>query len=96
MAEFRIQVCYARPEWQFLRELCVAPGTTIRGAIRASGLLEEAPEIDLSTARVGVYGKLQELDAPLREHDRVEIYRPLIADPKDARRRRAIKKERRK
>jgi len=94
MADFLVQVCYARPEWQFLRELNVAPGTTIRAAIKASGLLDEAPEIDLSTARAGVYGKLKELDALLREHDRVEIYRPLIADPKDARRRRAIKKER--
>ncbi|MFC7517477.1 RnfH family protein [Herbaspirillum sp. GCM10030257] len=96
MADLRIQVCYAKPEWQFLRELSVVPGTTIRDAIQVSGLLEEAPEIDLSTARVGVYGKLKELDALLREHDRVEVYRPLIADPKDARRRRAIKKERQK
>ncbi|KRB91457.1 RnfH family protein [Noviherbaspirillum sp. Root189] len=96
MADLRIQVCYARPEWQFLRVLSVVPGTTIRDAIQASGLLEEAPEIDLSTARVGVYGKLKELDALLREHDRVEVYRPLIADPKDARRRRVAKKERQK
>ena len=96
MADFHIQVCYVRPKWQFLKELSVAPGTTIRDAIKASGLLDEAPEIDLSTARTGVYGKLKQLDALLREHDRVEVYRPLIADPKDARRRRAVKKERQK
>jgi putative ubiquitin-RnfH superfamily antitoxin RatB of RatAB toxin-antitoxin module len=91
MADERIhvQVCYARPERQFLLELDVAPGTTIQQAIAQSGIVGQAPEIDISVLRVGIYGKLKTLDTVLREHDRVEIYRPLIADPKETRRRRA-------
>ena len=91
MADERIhvQVCYARPERQLLLELDVAPGTTIQQAIQQSGIVRQAPEIDISVLRVGIYGKLKPLDTVLREHDRVEIYRPLIADPKETRRRRA-------
>ncbi|HYD81421.1 MAG TPA: RnfH family protein [Paucimonas sp.] len=87
-----VQVCYARPEAQFLRDLIVPAGTTLGQAIVQSGLLQARPEIDLQACRVGIYGKLKELDTVLREHDRVEIYRPLIADPKEARRKRAEKK----
>jgi hypothetical protein len=54
--------------------------------------VQEFPEIDLATNRVGIFGKVKTLDAALREQDRIEIYRPLIADAKDARRRRAAKK----
>jgi hypothetical protein len=93
MAEIRVQVCYARPDAQWLRELIVPEGTTLRTAVEWSGLLGEAPEIDLATARVGIYGKLKTPDATLRDHDRIEIYRPLIADPKESRRRRAVKKD---
>jgi putative ubiquitin-RnfH superfamily antitoxin RatB of RatAB toxin-antitoxin module len=81
-------VCYASPALQFLRTLAVAPGTTIEQAIVQSGMLQAAPEIDLATIPVGIYGKKKPLDTVLREHDRVEIYRPLVADPKNARRRR--------
>ncbi|MGV7206684.1 RnfH family protein [Oxalobacteraceae bacterium A2-2] len=83
-----IQVCYALPDRQWLRQLQVAEGCTIGQAIAASGLLAEAPGIDLSTMQVGIYAKKKTLDTVLRQHDRIEIYRPLIADPKNARRRR--------
>jgi putative ubiquitin-RnfH superfamily antitoxin RatB of RatAB toxin-antitoxin module len=83
-----IQVCYASDALQFLRGLRVEAGTTLEQAIALSGVLQAAPEIDLATMAVGVYGKKKSLDTVLRQHDRVEIYRPLIADPKHARRRR--------
>ena len=92
MADIHVQVCYAKPERQLLRDLSVPEGTTLQEAIERSGVLQEAPEIDLSACRAGICGKLKALDTVLREHDRVEIYRPLIADPKEARRRRAVKK----
>ncbi|NEX59748.1 RnfH family protein [Noviherbaspirillum galbum] len=92
MAELRVQVCYARPERQILMDIMVAQGSTLRQAIDASGMLAEAPEIDLDQARVGIHGKVKTLDTVLREGDRVEIYRPLIADPMESRRRRAEKK----
>jgi uncharacterized protein len=90
--EMRIQICYARPDLQILRELTVAEGTTLGDAIRLSGIAREFTDIDLTSCRVGIYGKIKSLEAHLREGDRIEIYRPLRADPKDARRRRAQKK----
>ncbi len=87
-----IQVCYATPQAQVLRDLKVAVGTTLCQAIEQSGIVQEFPEIDLATNCVGIFGKVKTLDAALREQDRIEIYRPLIADAKDARRRRAAKK----
>lgn len=88
-----VTLCYATPTAEYLRDLTVAPGTTIGQAIDQSGLLGELPEIDLALHPVGIYGKKQTLDTVLREHDRIEIYRPLVADPKDSRRRRALKKD---
>lgn len=93
MADIRVQVCYARDDRQWLRELHVPDGTTLQSAIELSGLLQEAPEIDFTASRVGIHGKLKAPDTLLREHDRIEIYRPLIADPKESRRRRAMKKD---
>lgn len=92
MAEIFVQICYAKPGAQFLRGLSLPQGTTLQQAIQQSGVLQLAPEIDLSVSRVGIHGKLKTLDTVLREHDRVEIYRPLVADPKDARRKRIVKK----
>jgi putative ubiquitin-RnfH superfamily antitoxin RatB of RatAB toxin-antitoxin module len=66
----------------------VAEDATLADALRASGLLERHPQIDLAVQRVGIWGKLQALDAPLRERDRIEVYRPLLVDPKEARRQR--------
>lgn len=92
MADISVQVCYARPDRQILLEVKVDAGATIQAAIERSGMLCEVPEIDLEHCKVGVYGKLKPLDAGLRERDRVEIYRPLVADPKESRRKRAEKK----
>ncbi|MBC7453022.1 MAG: RnfH family protein [Massilia sp.] len=93
MAELlHVSLCYATPTRECLRELSMAPGTTIGEAITASGLLAEWPEIDLAVHPVGIFGKKKALDTVLREHDRIEIYRPLVADPKDSRRRRAVNK----
>lgn len=93
MAEIRVEVCYAAgPDQAFLLALDLPAGSTIRSAIERSGVLACAPELDPETFQVGIYGKLRTLDTVLREQDRVEIYRSLIADPKEARRRRAAHK----
>ena len=67
----------------------VAASATALDAIRASDLATRCPDVDISTATVGVWGRACALDAPLREGDRVEIYRPLAMDPNEARRLRA-------
>jgi putative ubiquitin-RnfH superfamily antitoxin RatB of RatAB toxin-antitoxin module len=87
-----VELCYAKPGLQFLRTLSVPPGTTLQQAIRLSGVLDAAPEIDLTTCQAGIHGKHRPLATEVREGDRIEIYRPLIIDPKDARRRRAAGK----
>jgi uncharacterized protein len=87
--ELTIEVVYALADAQDLVRLRVGPDTTAAQAVRLSGLLERHPEIDLATARIGIYGRLVAEDTVVRDQDRVEIYRPLIADPKQARRRRA-------
>lgn len=66
--------------------LQVEQGATVGDALRASGMLERHPLIDLSTQKVGVWGRVQPLEATVRERDRVEVYRPLTVDPKEARR----------
>jgi putative ubiquitin-RnfH superfamily antitoxin RatB of RatAB toxin-antitoxin module len=91
--QINIQVCYATDTLQFLRELRLEAGATIQQALDVSGLELEVPGIDLANMAVGIYGKKKTLDTVLREHDRVEVYRPLIADPKNARRRRVRKPE---
>lgn len=88
-ADIAVQVCYALPDGAFLRSLRVPAGTTIEQAVAQCGLLQAVPGIDLAVNMVGIYGKRKPLDTVLREHDRVEVYRPLQADPKEARRRRA-------
>jgi hypothetical protein len=87
-----VQVCYATAVHEYYRDLKVEAGTTIEQAIRSSGVLTDIPGIDLALQPVGLYGKKRPLDTVLRERDRIEIYRPLIADPKESRRRRAEKK----
>lgn len=96
MVNIRVQVCFARPDGQWLREVDLPDRSSLQAAIEKSGLLREIKEMDLATMKVGVYGKLKTLETPLRDGDRVEIYRPLIADPKESRRRRAVKKADRK
>ena len=90
MAEtINVEVAYALPEQQTLLALAVPAGTTAAEAVRRSGILEKHPELDLAGARLGVFGKHVKADTPLRDRDRVEIYRPLVADPKEVRRQRA-------
>lgn len=90
MAEtIQIEVCYAQAAKQAVVSLKLEAGTTVQQAVEASGLLEKHPEIDLKKNKFGVWNKLAKLDAVLRDKDRVEIYRPLIADPKEVRKQRA-------
>lgn len=84
-----IEVVYARPEKQELVTLTLPAGATLKAALEASGLLGKYPEIDLAKHKFGVFAKLGKLDTVLRDRDRVEIYRPLIADPKEVRKQRA-------
>ncbi len=84
-----IEVVYALPNEQILLKKSVPAGTTVAGAIQASGVFDKHPEIDLAANKLGIFGKLTKPDAVLRDKDRVEIYRPLIADPKEVRRKRA-------
>jgi|SRR5919106_6369041 putative ubiquitin-RnfH superfamily antitoxin RatB of RatAB toxin-antitoxin module len=81
-----IELAYALPNEQIVLSLEVPRGTTLGAVIERSGIRERFPEIRLEKNKVGVYGRLRPLDYSVRPGDRVEIYRPLIADPKKARR----------
>lgn len=84
-----VEVAYALPDEQAVYALSVPEGTTARQAIEQSGVLGHFPDVDLATIKVGIFGKACPLTQTLREGDRVEIYRPLIADPKEVRKQRA-------
>ena len=84
-----VEVAYALPNQQLIIPVQVAPEANAEAAIQKSGILIKFPEIDLGINQIGVFGKLIRLDTPLRNLDRVEIYRPLIADPKEVRKQRA-------
>lgn len=84
-----VELVYALPTEQLLIKSEVPRGTTIAEALRLSGMLDKHPEIDLEKGKFGIFGKLSKTDTVLREKDRIEIYRPLIADPKEVRRKRA-------
>lgn len=85
----QVEIAYALRREQVLLHLEVENGATARGAVERSGILKRFREIDLARAALGIFGKVVPPDTRLRDGDRVEIYRPLIADPKDARRQRA-------
>ena len=87
----RVEVAYALPEKQAIVELQVAEGTSALEAARQSGLAERFGGIDLENAKLGIYAKVVSPKQVLREGDRVEIYRPLIADPKEVRKARAAR-----
>ena len=88
--KIKIEVAYARPDTQLIAIAAVAREATVEEAIKLSGILEKFPEIDLAENKVGIFGKLTKLSASeLHEGDRIEIYRKLIADPKEVRRQRA-------
>jgi len=84
-----VEVAYALEKKQTLLELEVDEGTTLKQAVELSGIIDTYPQIDLTKDKTGIFGKIAKLDTVLREKDRVEIYRPLIADPKQVRKERA-------
>ena len=86
--EIIVEVAYALPKEQVIMPIKVSKGTTVEQAIIASGILAKYTDIDLTVNKVGIFGKLSKLDAPLRHLDRIEIYRPLLAAPKEVRRQR--------
>jgi len=87
-----VELIYIKPGSQNSLTLEMPQGSNIAQAINRSGLLKQFPEIDLAVNKVGVFSKIQPLDTVLSAGDRIEIYRPLLADPKEARRRRASKR----
>ncbi|MDR0996261.1 MAG: RnfH family protein [Zoogloeaceae bacterium] len=84
-----VDVIYPLPDKQPTVKVTLPEGATLADALKASGLLEKYPEIDPEKGKFGIYAKLSKPDTPLRDADRVEIYRPLIADPKEVRKQRA-------
>jgi putative ubiquitin-RnfH superfamily antitoxin RatB of RatAB toxin-antitoxin module len=90
-ARLSIEVCYALADEQALITVELPAGATLQQALEASGILRRYPNIDLGTQKVGVFGRLKTLETVLADHDRVEIYRPLLVDPKVSRQRRVEK-----
>ncbi len=89
MNKITIEVAYATPEQQRIIELQITADSTIETAIRQSGILQQFPEIDLTKQQVGIFSQSRKLSDKINEGDRIEIYRPLAIDPKEARRARA-------
>jgi uncharacterized protein len=87
--EITVEVAYALPKQQLIIPIKVQDGCSAEDAVKMSGILQKFPEIDLTKNQLGIFGKVTKNDTPLRHLDRVEIYRPLIADPKAVRRQRA-------
>lgn len=85
----KVEVAYATPQKQLILSVQVSSGSTVHDTIVTSGILSQFPEIDLSSVKVGIFSRLVSMDAVVREKDRIEIYRPLLADPKEVRRQRA-------
>ena len=92
MANIRVEVIYALPASEDTMRIFLPANSKLMDAIVASGMLERHPEIDLAHQTCGVFGEPRALDSVLADGDRVELYRPLRTDPKEARRRRARKK----
>ena len=88
-SKINIEVVYALPDEQILFRQRLDEGTTVGKAIELCGILEKYPGVDPAVNKLGIFGKLAKTDAVLRDRDRIEIYRPLLADPKEVRRRRA-------
>jgi uncharacterized protein len=87
-----LTIVYGHPHQQTLITCAVAPGTTAREAIEQSGILALWPEIDRSNLNIGVFSKKVTADTLVKDGDRIELYRPLKIDPKEARKLRALKK----
>ena len=90
---FTVEVIYATLTQQQLFSVACHLGDTVSDAIVASGILEKFPEIDLEKNKVGVFNQLIKLTDPVKINDRIEIYRPLIANPKEVRRKRAVQQK---
>ncbi len=86
---FQVEVIYALPDEQKILTVDLQEGQTAKDAIELSGILQRYPELDIDKLVIGIFGKKVKLDKALRDRDRVEIYRPLIADPKEVRKRKA-------
>ena len=84
-----IEIVYGLAERQVLKSMTVVEGTTVREATLKSGLEVEFPELDLQQSPLGIFGKAVKDETVLRDGDRIEVYRPLLIDPKEARRKRA-------
>ena len=93
-ALIRVEVAYARPDAQLIIPVEATEGATLEQVIIQSRIQERFPEIDLNSAKVGIFGKIGKLSATVRNGDRVEIYRPLLADPKQVRKQRAAEGKR--
>jgi putative ubiquitin-RnfH superfamily antitoxin RatB of RatAB toxin-antitoxin module len=87
--QIQVEVVYGRQDRQKVVAVTLNEGATLREAVERSGLLSEFPEIDLEKNKLGIWNKLAKPDALVRDKDRLEIYRPLIADPKEVRKQRA-------
>ena len=90
--EMIVEIAYALPEEQVIISIKVPTIFNVQQAIEKSGIQKKFPGIDLSKNKVGIFGKKTTLDQTLNDRDRIEIYRPLILDPKEMRRKRAAKK----
>lgn len=91
-----VEVAYALPDEQIILSQEVPENTLVEEAIKRSGILERYPQIDLATDKVGIFGKMCKLNAELHDKDRIEIYRVLIADPKESRRQKADMEKKKK
>lgn len=89
--EITVEVAYGTAERQEVIEFRVPSGTTLLQAVKASGILERFPEIDVDNTPMGIFGQQESPDSELRDNDRVELYRSLVTDPKEARRQRAMR-----
>lgn len=93
MDRIQVEVAYASQHRQTVIALELEAGVSVRDAIQKAGVLADFPEIDLAANKVGIFGKIVTLDTPLHDADRIEIYRPLVCDPKELRRRRAAEQK---
>jgi putative ubiquitin-RnfH superfamily antitoxin RatB of RatAB toxin-antitoxin module len=88
-APLRIEVAYAAPQRAIVKIFCLAPGASVADALRLAALDPEFSDVDVANSAHGIFGKVVHPDQTLKDGDRIEIYRPLLADPKVARRARA-------
>ncbi|QIW16373.1 RnfH family protein [Pasteurellaceae bacterium RH1A] len=96
VAELSVEVAYAYPEKYFLKKVMLEEPASIQNVILKSGVLQKYTEIDLRTSKVGIFSRPAKLTDLVEDGDRIEIYRPLLADPKEIRRKRAEQQKEKK